>query len=149
MNYLISFQGVESLLKQIGLEQWIMGYSKGNTINQHILYKIDFSTCSGVVDYNVTTHTSYILHASFELQLTFVYCEPYNPSMIDGLIVYSFQLNQYYWIMFNTMDATMHLMKNLYWILSLLLFVCFHCVKWFKCVECINYINVSNSINQI
>ncbi len=63
MNYLISFQRVESLLKQIGLEQWIMGYSKGNTIYQHILYKIDFSTCSGVVDYTVTIQILNILHA--------------------------------------------------------------------------------------
>ncbi len=41
---------------------------------------------------------------------------------------YLCQKNQYYWFMQNIIDAVIHLMKNWYWILSCLLFVCSQCV---------------------
>ncbi len=86
---------------------------------------MDVFNCSGVVDYTITIWIYYILSLNCNLPLCIL---THIISMIDGLIIYLFQMNQYYWIMQNIRDATMHLMKKLNWNLSHLLCVCSHCV---------------------
>ncbi len=85
--------------------------------------QVGFFNWSGVVDYTVATQIYYMLSLNGNLPLCI-----FNHkilSIIDGFIIYLFQMNQYYQIMQNIRDAIMHLMKNLYWLLSHLLFICF------------------------
>ncbi len=136
-----------SMMNWIGLEQWILGYSKGNIVYQPFerneFFQLIWCCCLHLNKPNIYDR----LISKCNLPVCILTCIVH--SMIDGLIKYLCQINWYYGIMQNIRDATMNLMKNWYWILSHILFIYYYDVWWFNCIESINYININNSMKLI